>query len=273
MPQDHYDMRQARYWLCTLPRESFCPPDGLPEGMDYLRGQREVGGETGYEHWQLLCVTSRKTTLGSMRRLLGPTGHYEPSRSEAATKYVWKEETAVEGTRFEVGALPINRANPKDWDRIWTAACEGDLVAIPADVRVRCFTQLIRIGTANARAVASPRTVVVFWGTTGSGKSRTAWDEAGFEAYPKDPRSKWWDGYQGQDHVVIDEFRGGIDIAHVLRWFDRYPVLVETKGGATALRSTKIWITSNLHPRDWYPDLDQLTLEALLRRLEIKEFS
>jgi len=35
------------------------------------------------------------------------------------------------------------------------------------------------------------------------------------------------DGYRGQEHVVFDEFRGGIDISHVLRWFDRYPVIVE----------------------------------------------
>jgi len=29
-------------------------------------------------------------------------------------------------------------------------------------------------------------------GTTGMGKSRRAWEEAGLNAYPKDPRSKFW---------------------------------------------------------------------------------
>ena len=116
------------------------------------------------------------------------------------------------------------------------------------------------------------RKIFVFWGSTGTGKSRTAWEEAGLEAYPKDPRTKWWDGYTGQEHVVIDEFRGGIDIAHVLRWFDRYPVLVETKGGSIPLRATIIWVTSNLSPELWYPDLDADTFAALRRRLEIKHF-
>jgi len=112
----------------------------------------------------------------------------------------------------------------------------------------------------------------VYWGSTGTGKSRTAWGEAGFSAYPKNPRTKFWDGYRGQENVVIDEFRGIIDIALLLIWCDRYPVIVENKGSSTCLQAKKIWITSNLHPRDWYPGVDALTLGALLRRLTITEF-
>jgi len=33
--------------------------------------------------------------------------------------------------------------------------------------------------------------------------------------------------------------------------------------------ASKFWITSNLHPLDWYPDLDKETAAALIRRLEI----
>lgn len=75
----------------------------------------------------------------------------------------------------------------------------------------------------------------------------------------------------GQGNAVFDEFRGSIDVGHLLRWLDRYPCMVELKGSATALCVTKYWFTSNLHPRDWYPGLDEATLEALLRRLEIIE--
>lgn len=126
------------------------------------------------------------------------------------------------------------------------------------------------------------RTCHVFWGRTGTGKSRRAWEEAGFEAFAKDPRTKFWDGYQGEEHVVIgkklseliiDEFRGGIDIAHMLRWLDRYPVRVEVKGSSRPLAATTIWITSNLDPRDWYSEVDSETRDALLRRLNITHFN
>jgi len=113
----------------------------------------------------------------------------------------------------------------------------------------------------------------VFWGVTGSGKSRRAWDEAGMEAYSKDPRSKFWEGYQLEENVVIDEFRGGIDISHLLRWLDRYPVRVEIKGSSKPLNAKKIWITSNLNPEFWFPEIDQETTQALMRRLTITEFN
>lgn len=116
---------------------------------------------------------------------------------------------------------------------------------------------------------AMEREVIVYWGPSGVGKSRKAWEEAGLEAYPKDPNSKYWDGYQGQENVVMDEFRGKIDISHLLRWFDRYPVCVEQKFGACVFKARKIWVTSNLDPREWFPDLDEETKAALLRRLKI----
>lgn len=72
--------------------------------------------------------------------------------------------------------------------------------------------------------------------------------------------------------MVVDEFRGLVDISALLRWCDRYPVVVEIKGSSRAFCAQKIWFTSNLHPRDWYPTLDQATKDALLRRLTIVHF-
>lgn len=91
--------------------------------------------------------------------------------------------------------------------------------------------------------------------------------------HPKDPRTKFWDGYQNESAVIIDEFRGGIDIAHLLRWLDRYPVRVEIKGSSTTLLADSFWITSNLSPFQWYSDADPMTVEALMRRLNIIEFN
>lgn len=130
---------------------------------------------------------------------------------------------------------------------------------------------IFRIAQDHLKPIAVERKVRVYWGKTRVGKSRRAWDEAGLDAYPKDPRSKFWDGYRGHSNVVIDEFRGDIDIAHILRWFDRYPVIVEVKGTSVVLQSTDIWITTNLNPWDWYPNMDADTKDAMMERLEITE--
>lgn len=234
-----------------------------------------MGEATGYRHWQLLVVLSRKGSVRTMQGLFeksGQAGHYELSRSDAAERYVWKDETAVAGTRFEVGQRPFNRNSASDWDRIWELSVEGKLLEIPSQIRVQHFGNICRIGTRFARGVGMDRAAFAYWGPSGTGKSRRAWAEAGVQAYPKDPRTKWWDGYTGQEHVVIDEFRGGIDIAHLLRWLDRYPVLVETKGGSVPLRATTFWITSNLSPEQWYPELDGDTFAALSRRINTTHF-
>lgn len=180
--------------------------------------------------------------------------------------------TRVQGTQFEFGSLATRRNASTDWDAVRASAISANLNDVPADVYVRCYNQLRRIGQDHMRATPIERTCYVFWGSTGTGKSRRAWDEASFEAYTKDPRTKWWCGYTGQKHVVIDEFRGDIAISHMLRWLDRYPVIVETKGGAMPLAATTLWITSNLDPNYWYPDLDEQTRAALMRRLNITHF-
>jgi len=258
----------GRYWIFTAPHHEFVPH--LPPGACYAKGQLERGA-AGFLHWQFVLCFTATHRLSAIRKLLGPV-HAELSKSDAADAYVWKDDTAVEGTRFELGAKPKRRNSKRDWDDIKLAAQEGRLADIDAGTFVCHYRTLRAIATDHMEAPAVERTCHVFWGRTGTGKSRRAWAEAGLDAYPKDSRSKFWCGYQGQQHVVIDEFRGGVDIAHMLRWLDRYPVIVEVKGGAVPLKATVLWITSNLDPRVWYPECDQETVQALMRRLTVTHF-
>lgn len=261
--------QQGRYWILTIPSHEFTPY--LPPGIQWIRGQLEVG-DGGFKHWQLALSTCDKTRGTTLKRTFGSSAHIELTRSKAAEEYVWKEETRVQGTQFELGQRKLRRNNAVDWDSVRRSAISGDFDSIPSDIYVRCYNQLRRISTDHLRPIAMERNCTVLWGRTGTGKSRSAWDAAGHESYPKTPTTKFWDGYRGEEHVVIDEFRGAIEISHLLRWLDRYPCIVEVKGGATVLRATHIWITSNLDPRLWYPTIDQETLDALLRRLTITHF-
>lgn len=257
---------QGVYWLLTIPFDDWQRPDTLDDAVAYLRGQAETGGETGYRHWQLLVVFRRTTRLAAVKRIFGERAHCELSRSRAADTYVWKQETRIAGTDFELGTKPVRRNSAADWAKVRECAKRGDLDGVPDDIFVRHYSNLRRIAADHAQPVAMRRRVHVFWGVTGSGKSHAAWNAAGPQAYDKDARSKFWEGYEAQRKVVIDEFRGGIDIAHILRWTDRYPRRVDIKFSSRPLCADEFWITSNIHPRDWYPDLDLGTYQALERR-------
>jgi len=233
--------------------------------------ERSVGGDR-FLHWQLYFVTLRKSRVSAVRKFL--LGHIEPTRSSAILSYVCKvDDTTVDGTFFEWGVKPMSRAGKGgiDWDAIKLAAKSCEIESIPSYAYISFYNSLKSIGRDHLKPIQRSGVVVkVFWGPTSTGKSTRAWEEAGLDAFPKDPMSKFWDGYQGESNIVIDEFRGGINISHILRWFDKYPCNVEIKGSSVALKARSFWITSNLHPREWYKDIDMDTYSALERRLIIE---
>lgn len=111
-----------------------------------------------------------------------------------------------------------------------------------------------------------------FWGPTGSGKSKAAYEELGYECYTAMSTAKWWDGYDGQENVLIDDMRRDFCKFHeLLRLLDRYPLRIETKGGSRQFVAKRIIITS-CYPPDYMYDTRE-DIDQLLRRIElVKKF-
>jgi len=259
-------MSSKFFILTTSFRTHVLDVSSLPNGATYWRGQLELGAG-GLLHWQHALCMEKKVRVSAIKRMF-PTSHIELSRSSAVYDYCWKDDTRVEGTQFELGRRPFRCNEKTDYEHCYDLAKTGRVDEIPATVLFRCYANIRRIEKDYMHPQAFERTVHVFWGETGRGKSRLAWDRGGVNAYPKDPNTKFWDGYNPAVHstVVMDEFRGVISISNLLRWFDRYPVCVEVKGGAVVFNARTIYITSNIHPDDWYPGLDEGTRLALKRR-------
>lgn len=277
--------RQGLYWLLTIPEEdgSFCDGYSLPDSVRYLKGQLEQGAG-GYRHWQVLACFVRKTSLRGVKEIFGQRSHAELTRSSAANEYVWKEETRI-GDLVLIKEINLNMVNLPSEETTQRIGTEYGNLPKPGILspslptfeysiigRYELLVQTLHnLQQWNGLSLSS--VVELGPGSLEEPGAKLAWmltlriPELSFGMAT---------GIKSTLLLVVlinvDEFRGSIDIAHLLRWFDRYPCLVEIKGSATSLVAEKIWITSNLHPKNWFPDLDYETYQALARRLEIVEF-
>lgn len=110
--------------------------------------------------------------------------------------------------------------------------------------------------------------VYVLIGPPGTGKSRYCYEKAKAmgDLYYK-PRGQWWDGYDGQTSVIIDDFYGWLKYDDLLKLCDRYPYQVPIKGGYVQFCSKNIFITSNAGYESWYK-FQGYDGAALRRRIE-----
>jgi len=110
-------------------------------------------------------------------------------------------------------------------------------------------------------------TLIVYFGPPGTGKTQRCVQEAGEDAYwlpqPHNGGGVWFDGYDGQENVVIDEFYGWIPRSLMQRMICSAPLLVQTKGGMVPFLAKRIWITSNQKPSEWW----KIGLGAMERRM------
>lgn len=188
-------------------------------------------------------------------------------KDNGAADYCMKEEGRLKGP-WEHGKRPANPNSKTDWDTVWEAAKVGNFESIPKGILIRNYSSICRIKKDNMKFEDSDDLRGVWiWGKSGVGKSRWA-REIYADAYPK-LCNKWWDGYQDQEYVIMDDIRPmhKILIQQLLIWSDRYGVILENKGGAMTSKYRKFVVTSQYQIEDIFEDPKDV--EAMKRRFKV----
>lgn len=240
--------------------------------VEYAVYQLEHAPNTGTPHYQGFVRYTRPIRLTATRRHI-PGAHWETARGTAQENkdYCTKEESrAPDTTPTEYGTFPaLQRGKRSDWDTIKEMAKRN---ASDLEIAEDFPGQYVRnnAGIKKLKGLYIPPrttmpTVHVIIGPPGTGKSHYAREKAPL-AYWKAPNNKWWDFYDSQPSVVLDEFKGWLPYNDLNRLCDKYDYRVEVKGAVVPAPVTEVIILSNYHPSQWY-DQERIMFASFQRRV------
>lgn len=284
-------MSKSRNWCFTINN----PNEGefdFPSNLKLLIANREIG-INGTPHYQGYAEFNTSVALSHLRNWNG-RGHYEIRKGTQydAIRYCLKDflsedDTAAWGFDVSLEALEgfglvsygidksmdltgfldtLTKTKVSKLTQLKLLIDQGFSDKEIADYDFDTWCRSHRALSAYRLMCVTPRNwemnVEVIFGPTGTGKSKYCNDN--FEGCYWKQRGKWWDNYSHQDVVVLDEFYGWLQWDVLLRLCDRYPLLVETKGGQIQFASKTIVFTSNTRPSSWYKGV---YFDAFVRRV------
>ncbi len=272
---------RARNWVWTINHPT--PADtkavaALGEGLQGTRGYLIFGREnsnSGTPHLQGYCHFPNALSRSRVLRELGGRAHLEQMRGTVAqaVKYCQKDGDVTEfgsapaqGQRTDLAAVRQLIEDQPEFNELSIAQSNFPQWVLHRRA-FREYAQLL--GRRSAASRPDPR-IVIFWGESGTGKSRKAADDfpAAYWLTRPNCSTVWWDGYDGQNTVVIDEFYGWIPLGVVLSLCDRHPLMVRTQErGYVPCAATTVVFTSNVRYSQWWPNLGPERTFAFARRV------
>lgn len=242
-------MQRSRSWCFTI--NNWTEDDVRlvkTTGATYIVFGFEKGETEGTQHLQGYIEFADAKTLNKMKKLL-PRAHLEIKRGTAdqAAEYCKKDGHYVEFG--EISHQGLAQGIVDATTKILAHESLSEIATSDPVTFVRYHKGLERLHYINETDRETKPTVVWLWGLAGTGKTREACNCDSF--YIKDG-TQWWDGYDFQQRIVIDDFDGHWPFRDFLRLLDRYPYQGQFKGGYLKINSPEIYITCEHSPEHWW---------------------
>lgn len=260
----------SRWWILTLNNPEVVPEELWQRSQmchaSFMAGQLEQG-QSGTPHFQFVFHCKEKVRFSAVKKAF-PQAHIEDVKCpDKAVAYCTKEDTRI-GEIFRFGDIPIRRNSKEDWDFIFNAAKNNQFDLIPPKIQIQHYSNLKAIAKDHVKGITT-ESVRGIWiqGKPGHGKTHFARCDLAKDLYYPKMANKWWDGYQGQSVVVLDDLDKKAEcLSHHLKiWADKWSFVAESKGSAVPPMYKMFIVTSNYSIEDIFGG-DEPLVEALNRR-------
>jgi hypothetical protein len=240
----------------------------LAETVSYLVYGRECGAN-GTPHLQGFVSFKTRKTFNQAKTSINARAHLEVARGSPQEN---RNYCKKDGDYEEFGECPVGQGKRSDLEVIAERLREGEQLRKIAHEHpgsfIRYSTGLRRFAEMYTPQRSWVCTVIVYYGATGTGKTRRVHQaEDDLWSYPG---GGWFDGYEGQEAALFDDFGGHeFKLTYLLKLLDQYPMRVPIKGSFMNWLPKRIYLTSNVAPNMWYANALDMHKRALLRRLHI----
>lgn len=241
---------------------------------DYGIIGKEIGA-SGTRHLQVYGYWKNKKSFAYLQKYFG-NAHIEPAKGNAKQNKLY---CSKDNDFEEFGEIPSQgqRNDISEFrDAILSGMTEEDLIMEYPHMMAKYdrFYQRCRnlVLKKEAKKMITPE-VIVITGEPGTGKTHTIYSENNIDDVYKvevgdgSSGSVWWDNYNGEKVILIDDFHSNLKLDYMLRLCDKYPMKLNIKGGHTWKCAEKIYITSNINIDKWYPNCPDIHKRALQRRI------
>lgn len=233
----------------------------------YIGWGLEVCPKTKRQHFQGWIQFNSQKRMSSVKLLAQSKKiHLEPcmGSEEQNNKYCSKDGI------FKCCGSYKSQGARSDIETIVKMIKSGATMETVADQNPQYFIQYHN-GLSKLKKMADKKTrskfrrveTILLTGPTGCGKTRTAMEDAGYKI--TGGSLEWWDGYDGEETILIDEYSNDVKITTLLNLLDGYQLRLPIKGGFTYANWTKVYITTNL--RDLHSNASEEHRNALARRI------
>lgn len=277
--------KRSRSWSIVINNYTEVDKYGL-EAIDYqyLCYAPEVG-ESGTPHLQAYAYFKNPRTLKSLKNKL-PRAHLEECKGnhEQNVTYIKGPYTKDDkhkpvNPQFKELGEPPSQGTRTDLKSFMKSIEEGKRgKELDIEMRAKYPKLESTLIKESLKDIAVKKykdadfiEVHVRYGRPGVGKTRYVYDKHGVDnTYvvsmgDGSGKSLWFDGYDGQPVMLLDDFNGEIPFKFFLRLIDIYPIQLQIKGSSVWRACKYIYITSNKHPDHWYKGTED-DYNALMRR-------